>query len=426
MLFIICCLYQIILLYGWVPLINLKNYPTHKPSEIEVMGKKLVIWKKDNEIIVQDNVCMHRGGPLSEGYIDPESKNLRCSYHGWEFDKNGKVLNIPQASPSCNSCKFQQKTYPTKESCHVLWVNLNKVTPSPLPNHIMNYQQEVCDDVFVVDVPYSMGILLENLFDPAHVPFAHHKLQSNRELASTVNASIQTMNESSLEIYFEDNTLRQAEYRNGTMSFYEPGHYVLTSIYPDVIIKRLHVYCVPINPFKTRIFVQNEYNDVKVKRIVSLIPSWMKHLLTHTFFDSDTMLLYKQEQSLRSRNKLTECIKTYVTPTSSDNSIHYYHKWKKMFPKPWSKYIDENANQTTTITREDVFNRYNDHTKNCVSCKGTLDNIKTIQKLLPSLLLIHSIHNNNIIETIVSILLYIAVKKLKTFFLFRDYIHNEV
>ena len=64
MLFIICCLYQIILLYGWVPLINLKNYPTRKPSEIEVMGKKLVIWEKDNKIIVQDNVCMHRGGPL--------------------------------------------------------------------------------------------------------------------------------------------------------------------------------------------------------------------------------------------------------------------------------------------------------------------------------------------------------------------------
>ena len=97
-----------------------------------------------------------------------------------------------------------------------------------------------------------------------------------------------------------------------------------------------------------------------------------------------------------------------------------------MFPKPWSKYIDENANQTTTLTREDVFNRYSDHTKNCVSCKGTLDNIKTIQKLLPSLLLIHSIHNNNIIETTLSILVYISLEKLKSFFLFRDYIHNEV
>ena len=426
MLYILLCTFTLVKAYGWVPLIDVKNYPINRPREIQIMNKKLVIWEKNNNIIVQDNACMHRGGPLSEGYIDSKSKNLRCSYHGWEFDTNGKVLDIPQALDSCKICKFQQKTYPVKESCHILWINLHQNSTTSFPNHISDYTNEVSDDVFVVEVPYSMNILLENLFDPAHVPFAHHKLQSTRELASSVNSTVKTMNETSLEIYFEDNTLRNAEYRNGTMSFYEPSHYVLNSIYPDVFIKRLHVYCVPITPFTTRIFVQNEYKNKKMQEISNFIPSWMKHLLTHTFFDSDTMLLYKQEQMLRSKNKLNECIKTYTTPTTSDNSIHYYHKWRKKFPKPWSKFIENSANETNILSRKQVFDRYHDHTKQCISCSKTLNNIIIIQNMLPSLLLVHSIYSNNLVETILAIFIYSICENFKTFFMYRDYNHNEI
>lgn len=426
MIYILLTLFTLVNSYGWVPLIDVKNYPINKPREIELMNKKLVIWEKNKNIIVQDNACIHRGGPLSEGYIDPKTQNLRCSYHGWEFDTNGKVLDIPQALDKCKTCKFQQKTYELKECNHIIWINLNNTFNNDFPKHITEYHNRVSDDVFMVEVPYSMNILLENLFDPAHVPFAHHKLQSTRDLASSVNASVLTMNENSLEIYFEDNTLRNAEYRNGTMSFYEPCHYVLSSIYPEVFIKRLHVYCVPITPFKTRIFVQNEYKDKQMQNFTNKIPSWIKHLLTHTFFDSDTMLLYKQEQMLRSKNKLNDCIKTYTTPTTSDNSIQYYHKWKKMYSKPWSNFIEKSANQTNVLRREEVFDRYHDHTKHCISCSKTLKTIRFIQNLIPSLLLIHSIRNNNIIESSLSIVIFFICDNLKSFFIFRDYKHNKI
>ena len=56
--------------YGWVPLIDLKTYNTKKLSSIKILDKELVIWEKNRNIIVQDNACMHRKAPLSEGYID--------------------------------------------------------------------------------------------------------------------------------------------------------------------------------------------------------------------------------------------------------------------------------------------------------------------------------------------------------------------
>ena len=79
MIYILLTLFTLVNSYGWVPLIDVKNYPINKPREIELMNKKLVIWEKNKNIIVQDNACIHRGGPLSEGYIDPKTQNLRCS-----------------------------------------------------------------------------------------------------------------------------------------------------------------------------------------------------------------------------------------------------------------------------------------------------------------------------------------------------------
>ena len=62
MIYILFTLFALANGYGWVPLIDIKNFPINKPREIEIMNKKLVIWEKNKQIIVQDNACMHRGG----------------------------------------------------------------------------------------------------------------------------------------------------------------------------------------------------------------------------------------------------------------------------------------------------------------------------------------------------------------------------
>ena len=78
------------------------------------------------------------------------------------------------------------------------------------------------------------------------------------------------------------------------------------------------------------------------------------------------------------------------------------------------------------MNRKQVFDRLNDHTNHCVSCKTTLKNIKIFQLLLPTLLLIHGIHNNNMVDLIGAISSYFILEKLTEFFIYRDYIHNEV
>ena len=40
------------------------------------------------------------------------------------------------------------------------------------------------------DLPYGWDTLLENLIDPAHIPFAHHGLQGTRDDAIPIEMSV--------------------------------------------------------------------------------------------------------------------------------------------------------------------------------------------------------------------------------------------
>ena len=58
--------------------------PPGKMKPITVNGKTLALCNVGGTLYALDNVCAHRGGPLSEGYL--EGDNLECPWHGWQFN----------------------------------------------------------------------------------------------------------------------------------------------------------------------------------------------------------------------------------------------------------------------------------------------------------------------------------------------------
>ena len=43
-----------------------------------------------------DNICLHRGGPLGQGFV--EGGKIVCPWHGWQFDAaTGQVEHNPEA-----------------------------------------------------------------------------------------------------------------------------------------------------------------------------------------------------------------------------------------------------------------------------------------------------------------------------------------
>ncbi|HZI93521.1 MAG TPA: non-heme iron oxygenase ferredoxin subunit [Patescibacteria group bacterium] len=64
-----------------------------KPGEARVVecgGKTLALCHVEGKFYALDNTCLHRGGPIGEGFIDGET--VTCPWHGWQYDvKTGEA-----------------------------------------------------------------------------------------------------------------------------------------------------------------------------------------------------------------------------------------------------------------------------------------------------------------------------------------------
>ena len=66
------------------------DLPPGKVKSITVGERMIALCNVEGTFYALDNVCIHRGGPLGEGYLDGDK--LECPWHGWQFEvKTGCV-----------------------------------------------------------------------------------------------------------------------------------------------------------------------------------------------------------------------------------------------------------------------------------------------------------------------------------------------
>ena len=70
-----------------------------KPGEnkvVNVDGTDVALFNVDGEFFAINNTCLHRGGPLGEGFL--EGDVVTCPWHGWRYNvKTGQNAMIPTA-----------------------------------------------------------------------------------------------------------------------------------------------------------------------------------------------------------------------------------------------------------------------------------------------------------------------------------------
>lgn len=65
-------------------------------KEFELGGKLICVANVNGTVTAMDNVCLHMGGPLGQGYI--EGDKIVCPWHGWEYDlKTGALADDPKS-----------------------------------------------------------------------------------------------------------------------------------------------------------------------------------------------------------------------------------------------------------------------------------------------------------------------------------------
>lgn len=83
---------------SFVRVLDAGELPDATPTAVEVEGQPVCVVRVPEGVFAFDDVCPHRGTPLSQGSLD--GTTLTCAAHTWEFDvTSGKLLRI--RAPAC-------------------------------------------------------------------------------------------------------------------------------------------------------------------------------------------------------------------------------------------------------------------------------------------------------------------------------------
>ena len=98
--------------------------PDGAPLRVTVMGEALVAFRDtEGRIGLLDRRCPHRGADLFFGRN--EECGLRCVYHGWKFDVDGKAVDLPNVPAGVRHHEtVRTRAYPTREYGGIVWAYL--------------------------------------------------------------------------------------------------------------------------------------------------------------------------------------------------------------------------------------------------------------------------------------------------------------
>src|SRR5690349_20673090 len=87
----------------WIPALLSSELPAPDcaPVRVTLLGEELIAFRdSEGHIGLLDRHCPHRGASLFFGRN--EERGLRCVYHGWKFDVDGRCVDMPNEPTESN------------------------------------------------------------------------------------------------------------------------------------------------------------------------------------------------------------------------------------------------------------------------------------------------------------------------------------
>ncbi len=149
-----------LLRYYWYPIAGTAELEENPVKKVRLLSEDLVLYRDTSGTLgLIDEPCPHRR--VSMEYGIPEPEGLRCPYHGWVFNHEGRCLEQP-AEPWDSTFKDRvtTKAYPVQELGGLVWAYLG---PQPAPL-LPRYDILVWDQCHPAGWRHHAGLQL----DPVH------------------------------------------------------------------------------------------------------------------------------------------------------------------------------------------------------------------------------------------------------------------
>lgn len=151
---------------------------------VKIMGQNLVLFRDaEGQLGLLDRDCPHRGADLAFGRL--EDGGLRCLFHGWLFDRQGRCLDTPAEPAGRNLCsRVSQRSYPVVERNGIIFGYLGTGEPPAFPALDCFTAPDTHVFAFKGHLDCNWLQALEVGLDPAHASFLHRFFEDADAAAS--------------------------------------------------------------------------------------------------------------------------------------------------------------------------------------------------------------------------------------------------
>ncbi|NDB69719.1 MAG: aromatic ring-hydroxylating dioxygenase subunit alpha [Methylocystaceae bacterium] len=165
----------------WHPILLSSELPEPDcaPLRVKVLGEDLLAFRdSEGKVGFVAERCPHRKASLFFGRV--EEGGIRCSYHGWKFDRHGTCMDLPNEPDESIRRKIHHKAYQSYEKGGAIWIYMgdSKEAP-PLPG--LEWISLPSENLYQAKRVQQSNWLqtMEGDIDQSHVGFAHRRLGLN-------------------------------------------------------------------------------------------------------------------------------------------------------------------------------------------------------------------------------------------------------
>ncbi|MCH8351500.1 MAG: Rieske 2Fe-2S domain-containing protein [Chloroflexi bacterium] len=160
----------------WQPIAAMSQLEDRATRPIRLLGENLVLYKdRRGRLGLIGDQCPHR--KVNMVYGIPEDEGLRCPYHGWLFNHEGRCLEQPYEKAEDPFEAFKDKVtttaYPVQELGGLVFAYLGPEPAPLLPRWDLLVWDNVYRDIGMAVLPCNYLQIMENSVDPVHAEWLH-------------------------------------------------------------------------------------------------------------------------------------------------------------------------------------------------------------------------------------------------------------
>jgi vanillate O-demethylase monooxygenase subunit len=174
----------------WHPVCFSSDVAGPKPFPATLLDEELVLYRSGGRVVAAKDICIHRGVPLTFGWIDGDE--VVCAYHGFRYGADGRCTRIPAQPGAVIPRKLCLHTVLAEEKYGVIWICLAQTPRQDLPDW------PELDDKGLKRMKMPAGIWkcsaarhVENFNDLAHLSWVHAGTFGNRDLPEVRNYDVE-------------------------------------------------------------------------------------------------------------------------------------------------------------------------------------------------------------------------------------------